>query len=227
RWNRPIPLEEVESVDSIVKRFKTGAMSYGSISKEAHETLAIAMNRLGGKSNTGEGGEDPSRYTPDPNGDRRRSAIKQVASGRFGVTIEYLVNADELQIKMAQGAKPGEGGQLPGHKVDAYIGSIRHTTPGVGLISPPPHHDIYSIEDLKQLIYDLRCSNPAAEVSVKLVSEIGVGTVAAGVSKANADRVLISGHDGGTGASPLSSIQAAGVPWEIGLAETQQTLLIN
>ena len=202
-------------------------MSLGSISREAHETLAIAMNRLGGRSNTGEGGEDPVRFTPDANGDRRRSAIKQVASGRFGVTIHYLVNADELQIKMAQGAKPGEGGQLPGHKVDAYIGSIRHTTPGVGLISPPPHHDIYSIEDLKQLIYDLRCSNPKAQVSVKLVSEVGVGTVAAGVSKANADRVLIAGHDGGTGASPLSSIQAAGVPWEIGLAETQQTLLLN
>ena len=185
-------------------------MSLGSISREAHETLAIAMNRLGGRSNTGEGGEDPSRFTPDANGDRRRSAIKQVASGRFGVTIHYLVNADELQIKMAQGAKPGEGGQLPGHKVDEYIGSIRHTTPGVGLISPPPHHDIYSIEDLKQLIYDLRCANPQAQVSVKLVSEVGVGTVAAGVSKANADRVLIAGHDGGTGASPLSSIQAAG-----------------
>ena len=222
-----IPLEEVEPANEIVKRFCTGAMSLGSISREAHETLAIAMNRLGGRSNTGEGGEDPSRFTPDPNGDRRRSAIKQVASGRFGVTIHYLVNADELQIKMAQGAKPGEGGQLPGHKVDAYIGSIRHTTPGVGLISPPPHHDIYSIEDLKQLIYDLRCANPQAQVSVKLVSEVGVGTVAAGVSKANADRVLISGHDGGTGASPLSSIQAAGVPWEIGLAETQQTLLLN
>jgi glutamate synthase (NADPH/NADH) large chain/glutamate synthase (ferredoxin) len=224
---RAIPLEEVEPASAIVRRFCTGAMSLGSISREAHETLAIAMNRLGGRSNTGEGGEDPSRFLPDPNGDRRRSAIKQVASGRFGVTIHYLVNADELQIKMAQGAKPGEGGQLPGHKVDAYIGSIRHTTPGVGLISPPPHHDIYSIEDLKQLIYDLRCSNPDAQVSVKLVSEVGVGTVAAGVSKANADRVLISGHDGGTGASPLSSIQAAGVPWEIGLAETQQTLLLN
>jgi glutamate synthase domain-containing protein 2/glutamate synthase domain-containing protein 1/glutamate synthase domain-containing protein 3 len=228
-----IPLEEVEPASEIVKRFCTGAMSLGSISREAHETLAIAMNRLGGRSNTGEGGEDPARFTPDPNGDRRRSAIKQVASGRFGVTINYLVNADELQIKMAQGAKPGEGGQLPGGKVDAYIGSIRHTTPGVGLISPPPHHDIYSIEDLKQLIYDLRCSNPptdtapGAQVSVKLVAEVGVGTVAAGVSKANADRVLISGHDGGTGASPLSSIQAAGVPWEIGLAETQQTLLLN
>ncbi len=229
----PIALEEVEPASEIVKRFCTGAMSLGSISREAHETLAIAMNRLGGRSNTGEGGEDPSRFAPDPNGDRRRSAIKQVASGRFGVTIHYLVNADELQIKMAQGAKPGEGGQLPGHKVDKYIGSIRHTTPGVGLISPPPHHDIYSIEDLKQLIYDLRCSNPptdthtGAQVSVKLVSEVGVGTVAAGVSKANADRVLISGHDGGTGASPLSSIQAAGIPWEIGLAETQQTLLLN
>jgi glutamate synthase domain-containing protein 2/glutamate synthase domain-containing protein 1/glutamate synthase domain-containing protein 3 len=223
----PIALEEVESAKDIVRRFCTGAMSLGSISREAHETLAIAMNRLGGRSNTGEGGEDPARFTPDPNGDRRRSAIKQVASGRFGVTIHYLVNADELQIKMAQGAKPGEGGQLPGHKVDRYIGSIRHTTPGVGLISPPPHHDIYSIEDLKQLIYDLRCANPQAQVSVKLVSEVGVGTVAAGVSKANADRVLIAGHDGGTGASPLSSIQAAGVPWEIGLAETQQTLLLN
>jgi glutamate synthase domain-containing protein 2/glutamate synthase domain-containing protein 1/glutamate synthase domain-containing protein 3 len=222
-----IPIEEVEAASEIVKRFCTGAMSLGSISREAHETLAIAMNRLGGRSNTGEGGEDPSRFVPDANGDRRRSAIKQVASGRFGVTIHYLVNADELQIKMAQGAKPGEGGQLPGHKVDDYIGSIRHTTPGVGLISPPPHHDIYSIEDLKQLIYDLRCSNPKAQVSVKLVSEVGVGTVAAGVSKANADRVLIAGHDGGTGASPLSSIQAAGVPWEIGLAETQQTLLLN
>ena len=222
-----IPLNEVEPAKEIVRRFCTGAMSLGSISREAHETLAIAMNRLGGRSNTGEGGEDPARFQPDPNGDRRRSAIKQVASGRFGVTIHYLVNADELQIKMAQGAKPGEGGQLPGHKVDAYIGSIRHTTPGVGLISPPPHHDIYSIEDLKQLIYDLRCSNPEAQVSVKLVSEVGVGTVAAGVSKANADRVLIAGHDGGTGASPLSSIQAAGIPWEIGLAETQQTLLLN
>jgi glutamate synthase domain-containing protein 2/glutamate synthase domain-containing protein 1/glutamate synthase domain-containing protein 3 len=229
----PVALEEVEPASEIVRRFCTGAMSLGSISREAHETLAIAMNRLGGRSNTGEGGEDPARFAPDPNGDRRRSAIKQVASGRFGVTINYLVNADELQIKMAQGAKPGEGGQLPGGKVDAYIGAIRHTTPGVGLISPPPHHDIYSIEDLKQLIYDLRCSNPptesgpGAQVSVKLVAEVGVGTVAAGVSKANADRVLISGHDGGTGASPLSSIQAAGVPWEIGLAETQQTLLLN
>ncbi len=224
---RAIPLEQVEPASEIVRRFCTGAMSLGSISREAHETLAIAMNRLGGRSNTGEGGEDPSRFEPDANGDRRRSAIKQVASGRFGVTIHYLVNADELQIKMAQGAKPGEGGQLPGHKVDEYIGAIRHTTPGVGLISPPPHHDIYSIEDLKQLIYDLRCGNPEAEVSVKLVAEVGVGTVAAGVSKANADRVLIAGHDGGTGASPLSSIQSAGIPWEIGLAETQQTLLLN
>jgi glutamate synthase (NADPH/NADH) large chain/glutamate synthase (ferredoxin) len=222
-----IALDEVEPASQIVRRFVTGAMSLGSLSREAHETLAIAMNRLGGKSNTGEGGEDPVRYRRDPNGDSRRSAIKQVASGRFGVNIHYLVNADELQIKMAQGAKPGEGGQLPGHKVDRYIGSIRFTTPGVGLISPPPHHDIYSIEDLKQLIYDLRCANPRARVSVKLVSEVGVGTVAAGVAKANADHVLISGHDGGTGASPLSSIQSAGVPWEIGLAETQQTLVLN
>jgi len=223
----PIDIDEVEDAKEIVKRFATGAMSLGSISRESHETLAIAMNRLGGKSNTGEGGEDPVRFTPDANGDSRRSAIKQVASGRFGVTIHYLVNSDQLQIKMAQGAKPGEGGQLPGHKVDAYIGGVRHTTPGVGLISPPPHHDIYSIEDLKQLIYDLRCANPKGQVSVKLVSEVGVGTVAAGVAKANADHVLIAGHDGGTGASPLSSIQAAGVPWEIGLAETQQTLLRN
>ena len=222
-----LPLDEIEPAKEIVRRFATGAMSLGSLSREAHETLAIAMNRIGGRSNTGEGGEDPVRYTPDPNGDSRRSAIKQVASGRFGVNINYLVNADELQIKMAQGAKPGEGGQLPGHKVDRYIGSIRFTTPGVGLISPPPHHDIYSIEDLKQLIYDLRCSNPRARVSVKLVSEVGVGTVAAGVAKANADHVLISGFDGGTGASPLSSIQSAGVPWEIGLAETQQTLVLN
>ncbi|HEX6020916.1 MAG TPA: glutamate synthase large subunit, partial [Solirubrobacter sp.] len=222
-----LPEDEVEPASEIVKRFVTGAMSLGSLSRESHETLAIAMNRLGGKSNTGEGGEDPVRYTPDPNGDLRRSAIKQVASGRFGVNIHYLVNADELQIKMAQGAKPGEGGQLPGHKVDRYIGSIRFTTPGVGLISPPPHHDIYSIEDLKQLIYDLRCANPAARVSVKLVSEVGVGTVAAGVAKANSDHVVIAGHDGGTGASPVSSIQSAGVPWEIGLAETQQTLVLN
>ena len=222
-----IPVEEVEPAKEIVKRFSTGAMSLGSIGREVHETLAIAMNRLGGKSNTGEGGEDAVRYTPDANGDSRRSKIKQVASGRFGVNIHYLVNADQLQIKMAQGAKPGEGGQLPGHKVDAYIAKIRFTTPGVGLISPPPHHDIYSIEDLKQLIYDLRCANPKAHVSVKLVSEMGVGTVAAGVAKCNADHVVIAGHDGGTGASPLSSIQSAGVPWEIGLAETQQTLVMN
>src|SRR5258708_23284420 len=197
-------------------------MSLGSISREAHETLARAMNSIGGRSNTGEGGEDPVRFTDD-----RRSKSKEVASGRVGVNIHYLTNGDEIQIKMAQGGKPGEGGQLPGHKVDRYIASVRLTTPGVGLISPPPHHDISSIEDLKQLIYDLRCSNPSAQVSVKLVSEVGVGTVAAGVSKANADRVLISGHDGGTGASPLSSIQAAGVPWEIGLAQTQQTLLLH
>jgi glutamate synthase domain-containing protein 3 len=210
-----------------VKRFATGAMSLGSLSREAHETLAIAMNRIGGRSNTGEGGEDPARYMPDENGDSRRSAIKQVASGRFGVNAHYLANADELQIKMAQGAKPGEGGQLPGHKVDGYIARVRLTTPGVGLISPPPHHDIYSIEDLKQLIYDLRCANPEARISVKLVAEVGVGTVAAGVAKANSDHVLISGHDGGTGASPLSSILFAGIPWEIGLAETQQTLVLN
>jgi glutamate synthase (NADPH/NADH) large chain/glutamate synthase (ferredoxin) len=222
-----IPLDEVEPAKEIVRRFATGAMSLGSLSAEAHETLAIAMNRLGGKSNTGEGGEDPRRFTPDANGDRRRSAIKQVASGRFGVTAHYLVNADELQIKMAQGAKPGEGGQLPGHKVDDYIAKIRNSTPGVGLISPPPHHDIYSIEDLKQLIFDLRCANPGARISVKLVSEVGVGTVAAGVAKANSDHVVIAGHDGGTGASPVSSIQSAGVPWEIGLAETQQTLVMN
>ena len=223
----PISVEEVEPATEIVKRFTTGAMSLGALSREAHETLAIAMNRIGARSNTGEGGEDPSRYEPDENGDLRRSAIKQVASGRFGVTIHYLVNAGQLQIKMAQGAKPGEGGQLPGHKVDGYIAKIRNSTPGVGLISPPPHHDIYSIEDLKQLIYDLRCANPSGSVSVKLVSEVGVGTVAAGVAKANADHVTIAGHDGGTGASPQSSIQSAGVPWEIGLAETQQTLLLN
>ncbi|MCK9250247.1 MAG: glutamate synthase large subunit [Solirubrobacteraceae bacterium] len=223
----PVPLDEVEPASAIVRRFATGAMSLGSISTEAHETLAIAMNRLGGKSNTGEGGEDPRRFTPDANGDRRRSAIKQVASGRFGVTAHYLANADQLQIKMAQGAKPGEGGQLPGHKVDKYIGSVRHTTPGVGLISPPPHHDIYSIEDLKQLIFDLRCGNPDASVSVKLVAEMGVGTVASGVVKCGADHVVIAGHDGGTGASPLSSVVSAGVPWEIGLAEAQQTLLLN
>jgi glutamate synthase domain-containing protein 2/glutamate synthase domain-containing protein 1/glutamate synthase domain-containing protein 3 len=223
----PVALEEVEPATEIVKRFTTGAMSLGALSREAHETLAIAMNRMGAKSNTGEGGEDAARYQADDNGDLRRSAIKQVASGRFGVTVHYLVNADQLQIKMAQGAKPGEGGQLPGHKVDDYIAKIRSSTPGVGLISPPPHHDIYSIEDLKQLIYDLRCANPTASVSVKLVSEVGVGTVAAGVAKANADHVTIAGHDGGTGASPQSSVQSAGVPWEIGLAETQQTLLLN
>ncbi|HUY87429.1 MAG TPA: glutamate synthase large subunit [Pirellulales bacterium] len=222
-----IPLDEVESAKNIVKRFATGAMSYGSISKEAHETLAIAMNRIGGKSNTGEGGEDPARYTADPNGDRRNSAIKQVASGRFGVTSEYLVNAEELQIKMAQGAKPGEGGQLPGHKVDKEIARIRHSTPGVGLISPPPHHDIYSIEDLAQLIHDLKNANRHARVSVKLVAEVGVGTVAAGVSKGKSDVVLISGHDGGTGASPYTSIKHAGVPWELGLAETHQVLVKN
>jgi glutamate synthase domain-containing protein 2/glutamate synthase domain-containing protein 3 len=222
-----IPLDEVEPASEIVKRFKTGAMSLGSISREAHENLAIAMNRIGAKSNTGEGGEDPVRFTPDPNGDLRRSAIKQVASGRFGVTSYYLVNADELQIKMAQGAKPGEGGQLPGHKVDDYIAKIRYSTPGVGLISPPPHHDIYSIEDLAQLIHDLKNSNNRARVSVKLVAEVGVGTVAAGVSKAKADLVLISGDSGGTGASPLTSIKHAGLPWELGLAETQQTLVIN
>jgi len=224
---KPIPIEEVEPASEIVKRFCTGAMSLGSISREAHETLAIAMNRLGGRSNTGEGGEDPVRFTPDASGDLRRSAIKQVASGRFGVTSHYLVNADEMQIKMAQGAKPGEGGQLPGHKVDDYIGRIRHSTPGVGLISPPPHHDIYSIEDLAQLIHDLKNANPRGRVSVKLVAESGVGTVAAGVSKAKADGVLISGHDGGTGASPQTSIKYAGSPWEIGLSETQQTLVLN
>ena len=223
----PVPIEEVEPVSEIVKRFSTGAMSYGSISKEAHENLAIAMNRIGGRSNTGEGGEDADRFTPDDNGDLRRSAIKQVASGRFGVTSAYLTNADDLQIKMAQGAKPGEGGQLPGHKVYPWIAATRHSTPGVGLISPPPHHDIYSIEDLKQLIHDLKNSNPSARVHVKLVAEVGVGTVAAGVSKAKADVVLISGHDGGTGAAPLTSIKHAGGPWELGLAETQQTLLLN
>jgi glutamate synthase domain-containing protein 2/glutamate synthase domain-containing protein 3 len=222
-----LPLADVESVESILPRFSTGAMSYGSISQEAHETLAIAMNRMGAKSNTGEGGEDPARYLPDANGDSRRSAIKQVASGRFGVTSEYLVNADDLQIKMAQGAKPGEGGQLPGHKVYPWIAKVRHSTPGVGLISPPPHHDIYSIEDLAQLIFDLKNANPAARVHVKLVAESGVGTVAAGVSKAHADVVLISGHDGGTGASPLTSLKHAGGPWELGLAETQQVLLMN
>jgi glutamate synthase (ferredoxin) len=222
-----IPLDEVEPAEEIMKRFATGAMSYGSISKEAHETLAIAMNRIGGRSNTGEGGEDPARFIPDANGDSRSSAIKQVASGRFGVTSQYLVSAKELQIKMAQGAKPGEGGQLPGHKVDATIARVRHSTPGVGLISPPPHHDIYSIEDLAQLIYDLKNSNPRARISVKLVSEVGVGTVAAGVAKAHADVVLISGDSGGTGASPLTSLKHAGIPWELGLAETHQVLVLN
>jgi len=223
----PIPLAEVEPAKAIVKRFTTGAMSFGAISKEAHETLAIAMNRLGAKSNTGEGGEDPERFKPLPNGDSKNSYIKQVASARFGVTSHYLVNARELQIKMAQGAKPGEGGQLPGHKVDEIIARLRYATPGVQLISPPPHHDIYSIEDLAQLIFDLKNSNPEAEISVKLVAEVGVGTVAAGVSKAHADKVLISGDSGGTGASPLSSIKYAGIPWELGLAETHQTLVLN
>jgi glutamate synthase domain-containing protein 2/glutamate synthase domain-containing protein 1/glutamate synthase domain-containing protein 3 len=223
----PIPIEEVESVESIMKRFKSGAMSYGSISQEAHETLAVAMNRIGGRSNTGEGGEDPERYTPEANGDSKNSAIKQVASGRFGVTSVYLVNAKELQIKMAQGAKPGEGGQLPGHKVYPWIAKVRHSTPGVGLISPPPHHDIYSIEDLAELIHDLKNANHHARISVKLVAEVGVGTIAAGVAKAHSDVVLISGHDGGTGASPLTSIKHAGAPWELGLAETHQTLVLN
>ena len=222
-----VPIEEVEPASEIVKRFSTGAMSFGSISREAHTTLAIAMNRIGGRSNTGEGGEESDRFKPLPNGDSMRSAIKQVASGRFGVTAEYLVNADDIQIKMAQGAKPGEGGQLPGHKVDKNIARVRHSTPGVGLISPPPHHDIYSIEDLAQLIHDLKNVNPRARISVKLVSEVGVGTVAAGVSKARADHVTISGYEGGTGASPLTSLTHAGSPWEIGLAETQQTLLLN
>jgi glutamate synthase (ferredoxin) len=224
---KPIAIDEVEPVEDIVKRFKTGAMSYGSISKEAHETLAIAMNRIGGRSNTGEGGEDPERFKLMANGDSKRSAIKQVASGRFGVTSDYLTNASELQIKMAQGAKPGEGGQLPGKKVYPWIAKVRHSTPGVGLISPPPHHDIYSIEDLAQLIHDLKCANDRARISVKLVAEVGVGTVAAGVAKAKADVILISGHDGGTGASPLTSIKHAGGPWELGLAETHQVLLLN
>ena len=224
---QPIDIDEVESAESILARFSTGAMSYGSISQEAHETLAIAMNRLGGKSNTGEGGEDPARFVPMENGDSKRSAIKQVASGRFGVTSEYLVNADDIQIKMAQGAKPGEGGQLPGHKVYPWVAKTRHSTPGVGLISPPPHHDIYSIEDLAQLIHDLKNANPVARVHVKLVAEVGVGTVAAGVAKAHADVILVSGHDGGTGASPLTSLKHAGGPWELGIAETQQTLLLN
>jgi glutamate synthase (NADPH/NADH) large chain len=226
--NRPaISIDEVEPADSILKRFATGAMSFGSISWEAHTTLAIAMNRIGAKSNTGEGGEDEQRYTPLPNGDSMRSAIKQVASARFGVTSYYLTEADELQIKMAQGAKPGEGGQLPGHKVDDWIGKTRHSTPGVGLISPPPHHDIYSIEDLAQLIFDLKNSNRAARINVKLVSKAGVGTIAAGVAKAKADVILIAGNDGGTGASPISSIKHAGLPWELGLAETHQTLVKN
>src|SRR5437588_6488369 len=224
---KPVPLDQVEPAKDIVKRFATGAMSFGSISREAHTTLAIAMNRIGGKSNTGEGGEESDRFTPLPNGDSMRSAIKQVASGRFGVTTEYLVNADDLQIKMAQGAKPGEGGQLPGYKVDKNIARVRHSTPGVGLISPPPHHDIYSIEDLAQLIHDLKNVNQKARISVKLVSEVGVGTVAAGVAKARADHVTISGFEGGTGAWPLASLTHAGSPWEIGLAETQQTLLLN
>ena len=223
----PIDIEQVEPAAEIVKRFRTGAMSFGSLSKEAHETLAIAMNKLGGRSNSGEGGEDPDRHTPDANGEWRNSAIKQIASGRFGVTPEYLLSASELQIKMAQGAKPGEGGHLPGHKVDDHIARVRHSVPGIDLISPPPHHDIYSIEDLAQLIHDLHHSNPAAEVSVKLVSEIGVGTIAAGVAKAKAERIVVSGHSGGTGASPLSSIKHAGLPWELGLAETQQVLVAN
>ena len=227
RPGEAIDISEVEPIESIFTRFATGAMSFGSISWEAHTTLAIAMNRIGGKSNSGEGGEDPIRYTPLENGDSMNSRIKQVASGRFGVTSHYLANADELQIKMAQGAKPGEGGQLPGDKVDAWIGKTRGSTPGVGLISPPPHHDIYSIEDLSQLIYDLKNANREARVNVKLVSEAGVGTIASGVSKAYADVVLIAGHDGGTGASPLSSIKHTGLPWELGLAETHQTLVRN
>jgi glutamate synthase (NADPH/NADH) large chain len=225
--NPAISVDEVEPISAIIKRFSTGAMSYGSVSAEVHETLAIAMNRIGGKSNTGEGGEEPERFIPMANGDSKRSAIKQVASGRFGVTSNYLVNSDDIQIKIAQGAKPGEGGQLPGNKVYPWIAKARYSTPGVGLISPPPHHDIYSIEDLAQLIHDLKNANKNARVHVKLVAEVGVGTVAAGVSKAHADVVLISGHDGGTGASPLTSLKHAGAPWELGLAETQQTLLLN
>ena len=224
---KPVPLDEVEPVEAILKRFKTGAMSYGSISQEAHEALAVAMNRIGGKSNTGEGGEDPSRYLPTESGDSKNSAIKQVASGRFGVTSHYLVHAREIQIKMAQGAKPGEGGQLPGSKVYPWIAKVRHATPGVGLISPPPHHDIYSIEDLAELIHDLKNANADARISVKLVSEVGVGTIAAGVAKAHADVILISGHDGGTGAAPLTSLRHAGVPWELGLAEAHQVLVLN
>ncbi|MCW8965164.1 MAG: glutamate synthase-related protein, partial [Candidatus Pacearchaeota archaeon] len=223
----PIPLSEVEPIESIIKRFVSSAMSFGSISKEVHETIAIAMNRLGAQSNSGEGGEDELRYNETKTGDSKMSRVKQIASGRFGVSSNYLTHARELQIKMAQGAKPGEGGQLPGHKVNETIAKVRHSTPGVMLISPPPHHDIYSIEDLSQLIYDLKCANPKARVSVKLVSEVGVGTIAAGVAKGKADMVLISGHDGGTGASPLSSIKYTGIPWEIGLAETQQTLVLN
>src|SRR5690554_4029165 len=224
-----IDISEVEPAEAIVRRFATGAMSFGSISREAHSSLAVAMNQIGGKSNTGEGGEEPDRFKPMPDGSMnpQRSAIKQIASGRFGVTTDYLVNADMLQIKVAQGAKPGEGGQLPGHKVDWVIAKTRHSTPGVGLISPPPHHDIYSIEDLAQLIYDLKNVNPDADVSVKLVSEVGVGTITAGVAKARADHITISGYDGGTGASPLTSLKHAGGPWEIGLAETHQTLVLN
>ena len=225
--SEPVPLDQVEPASEIVKRFSTGAMSFGSISREVHTSIAIAMNRIGGKSNTGEGGEEPQRFKPLPSGDSMRSSIKQIASARFGVTSGYLVNADDIQIKLAQGAKPGEGGQLPGFKVDKIIASVRHSIPGVTLISPPPHHDIYSIEDLKQLIFDLKNINPTARISVKLVSEVGVGTIAAGVVKAGADHILISGHDGGTGASPISSIQYAGSPWELGLSETQQTLILN
>src|SRR5690606_31615825 len=227
RHRSSISIDEVEPAENIMKRFATGAMSFGSISHEAHSTLAIAMNRIGGKSNTGEGGEDEMRYVPLPNGDSMRSAIKQVASGRFGVTSHYLTQADELQIKMAQGAKPGEGGQLPGHKVDSWIAKVRHSTPGVGLISPPPHHDIYSIEDLAQLIFDLKNANREARIDVKLESKAGVGTIAAGVAKAHADVILIAGYDGGTGASPISSIKHAGLPWELGLAESHQTLVKN
>ncbi|NDB03826.1 MAG: FMN-binding glutamate synthase family protein, partial [Flavobacteriaceae bacterium] len=223
----PIPIDQVEPWTEIVKRFKTGAMSLGSISQEAHENLAIAMNRIGGKSNSGEGGEDPNRFQPDLDGNWKNSAIKQVASGRFGVSSHYLSSAKEIQIKMAQGAKPGEGGQLPGPKVNPYIASVRNSTPYVGLISPPPHHDIYSIEDLAQLIYDLKNANREARVNVKLVSEVGVGTIAAGVAKAKADVILISGYDGGTGASPLTSLKHAGLPWELGIAEAQQTLVLN
>jgi glutamate synthase (NADPH/NADH) large chain len=224
---KPIDINEVEPVSEILKRFVTGAMSFGSISKEAHEALAIAMNKIGGRSNTGEGGEDPERFKVREDGSNARSAIKQVASGRFGVTANYLINADEIQIKMAQGAKPGEGGQLPGHKIDKIIARLRNSTPGITLISPPPHHDIYSIEDLAQLIFDLKCTNPRAKINVKLVSERGVGTVAAGVAKAHADIITVSGSEGGTGASPVSSIKHAGLPMELGISEVQQTLVIN